>query len=122
MPVLLIQSVECTQQFNASFSRKVSAHKTEPNRANFCPSSFIGFVSDDFLWRVKNSDFFVVYVLGQLKFFRAMRDGNNAKAIGAAKGASFQVCKKRSAFRDPRDGGFEEDEKWTAVDPDGVEA
>ena len=98
MPVLLTQSIECTQHFNAPFSRKVSAYEAKSNGTSFSPSAVFAFGHVDFLWGMKNRDLCLGSVLGQLKVFGTMRDCNEAKTIGALNGTTFQVNEKKSFF------------------------
>jgi hypothetical protein len=122
MPVLLTQSIECTQHFNASLPCEVSADKAKSDNANFRPSSVIGLGNEGFLWGMKNLDGCLGSVQGQLKVFGTFRDCNKAKTLGTLKGTPFQENKKKSSFRNPRECGFEENEKWSTIDANGVEA
>ena len=111
--------------FNLSNARSISVPpflakscpQTESNRVNFGPS-FSLICDDDFCGG--GEQWFFCGFPPPIEGFCAIRDCNNAKTIGSSK--DVVLSRQEKSFLGIRGGGFEEDEKWTAVDPDGVEA
>ena len=122
MPVLMSQFVERTKHFNASLPSEISTYEAKFYRTNFRPSFVICFGNEDFLWGMKNCNVCMGSGLGQLEVSGTMRDCNEAKTIGTSKGTPFQENEKKSSFRNSREGGFEENEKWTTIDSNGIES